>query len=103
MTAIQLFVTNRDGGERVLTVETGQSLMLAVRNAGMDLEGACDGAMACCTCHVVIDPMWADKLLPRQIEESDTLALASNITRHSRLACQIMLTEALEGLRFRLP
>lgn len=103
MTQIRLYLTSRDGGERELVVETGQSLMLAARHAGLDIEGACDGAMACCTCHVVIDPVWGPRLEPMKIEESDTLALASNLTRHSRLSCQIMLTPALDGLRFRLP
>ncbi|MBV8061387.1 MAG: 2Fe-2S iron-sulfur cluster binding domain-containing protein [Alphaproteobacteria bacterium] len=103
MTTIRLHVTDREGRESVLDVETGQSLMLAARNAGVEIEGACDGAMACSTCHVIIDSLWSAQLPPIRVEESDTLALASHPTRLSRLACQIMLTPQMDGLRFKLP
>ena len=81
----------------------GERLLDVAQQAGQPLEGTCEGQMACSTCHVIVD---ADDfpLLPRASEEEeDMLDLASHVTRHSRLACQIFLTEALESLTVRMP
>ena len=67
------------------------------------LEGACEGVMACSTCHVIVEAEDFAKLPPASEEEEDLLDLAAHATRTSRLACQIMLTEALESLTVRIP
>ena len=59
--------------------------------------------MACSTCHVVVDPEWFPKLPRAREEEEDMLDLATCATRHSRLSCQILLTEELDGLTVRIP
>lgn len=67
------------------------------------LEGACEGAMACSTCHVLISPADFDRLPPPSNEEEDMLDFAASVTRNSRLACQIWLTEGLQSLEVRMP
>jgi ferredoxin len=92
-------------GERVSEVvgEPGDSLLTLAQNDGQPLEGTCEGQMACSTCHVILDPQ-DFATLPKATEmEEDMLDLAAGATRHSRLACQIRLTEALERLTVRIP
>ena len=73
------------------------------QDAGLPLEGTCEGQMACSTCHVVVAPEWFDKLPPASEDEEDMLDLAAGVTRTSRLSCQIVLSEALDGLEVRVP
>jgi ferredoxin len=82
---------------------TGERLLDIARGAGQPLEGTCEGQMACSTCHVLIAPEDFGKLPPAREEEDDMLDLAANVTRHSRLACQIWTTDALEHLTVRMP
>ena len=70
---------------------------------GVDIEGACEGSLACSTCHVIIDPEWYGRLNEASEEEEDMLDLAFNLTRTSRLGCQIVVTEELDGLTVQLP
>ncbi|NQV56803.1 MAG: 2Fe-2S iron-sulfur cluster binding domain-containing protein [Rhodospirillales bacterium] len=83
--------------------EIGQSVMIAAQQAGLDMEGACEGVMACSTCHVVVDAKWFDKLAPPTEEEEFMLDLSYGLQRTSRLACQILMTDALDGLVVTLP
>lgn len=83
--------------------QEGQSLLELGQAIGQPLEGTCEGQMACSTCHVIIDPEWFPRLPKAREEEEDMLDLAACATRHSRLACQILLTEALDGLTVRIP
>ncbi len=91
-------------GERVFAEgKSGDSLLELGQAAGMALEGTCEGQMACSTCHVIVDPDDFAKL-PRASEaEEDMLDFAANVSRTSRLACQIWLDEALESLTVRMP
>jgi ferredoxin len=93
-----------DGENRSeVEAQPGQRLLEVAQADGQPLEGTCEGQMACSTCHVVIDPADFPKL-PRASEmEEDLLDLASHVTRFSRLACQIHLTDALDGLTVRIP
>ncbi|HEU0117633.1 MAG TPA: 2Fe-2S iron-sulfur cluster-binding protein, partial [Alphaproteobacteria bacterium] len=68
-----------------------------------EVEGACGGAMACSTCHMIVDAKWAGKLPPASDDETDMLDLAPGITKTSRLGCQIRLTPAMDGLIVKLP
>lgn len=81
----------------------GQRLLEVAQNAGMPLEGTCEGQMACSTCHVVVAPDWFGKLPPAVDDEEDMLDLAAGVTRTSRLSCQINLTADLDGLEVRIP
>ena len=67
------------------------------------MEGACEGSLACSTCHVVVDPAWAPKLVKPTEDEEDMLDLAFGLEQTSRLGCQIVMTAALDGLVVRLP
>jgi ferredoxin len=81
----------------------GQRLLDVAWAERQPLEGACEGVMACSTCHVIVDPEDFAKLAPASDEEEDLLDLASHAARTSRLACQIMLTEDIERLSVRIP
>ena len=81
----------------------GQRLLDVAWSAKQPLEGACEGAMACSTCHVIVDKADFERLPPASDEEEDLLDLAAHATRTSRLACQILLTPDLENLSVRVP
>ena len=92
------------GGERVTAEAAPGDVLLAVgQAAGMPLEGTCEGQMACSTCHVIVGAEWFGKLPPASEEEVDMLDLAADVHATSRLACQIVLDEALDGLEVRIP
>jgi ferredoxin len=92
-------------GSRVQEVNAppGERLLDVAQNAGQPLEGTCEGQMACSTCHVIVDAADFDRLPRASDEEEDMLDLAAHVTRHSRLACQIWLSEALDSLTVRMP
>ena len=92
-------------GETTQTVEakTGDNLLAVAQAAGQPLEGTCEGQMACSTCHVIVAADWFAKLTPASEDEEDMLDLASGARRTSRLACQIDLTGALDGLTVHIP
>ena len=81
----------------------GDRLLDVAQNAGQPLEGTCEGQMACSTCHVIVAAEDFGKLPPAVEEEEDMLDLAAHVTRHSRLACQIWLSEGMERLTVRIP
>jgi ferredoxin len=92
-------------GSRVSEVEApaGERLLDVAQADGQPLEGTCEGQMACSTCHVIVDAADLDRLPRASEEEEDLLDLAAHVTRTSRLACQIVLTDALETLTVRMP
>jgi len=81
----------------------GQRLLDVAWAAREPLEGACEGVMACSTCHVIVAAEDFERLPAASEEEEDLLDLAAHATRTSRLACQILLTEGLERLDVRIP
>ena len=83
--------------------EPGDNLLKIGQAAGLPLEGTCEGQMACSTCHVIVAAEWFDRLVPASEEEEDMLDFAASARRTSRLACQIDLTEELDGLRVSVP
>lgn len=91
------------GGRRDIEAEEGMSLLEIAHANGIPIEGACEGVMACSTCHVIVDPAWFPKLKAPSEDESDMLDLAYGLTRTSRLGCQIRLTAELDGLVVTLP
>ena len=92
-------------GSQVSEVEApvGERLLDIAQADGQPLEGTCEGQMACSTCHVIVDAEDFARLPPASEEEEDLLDLAVHVTRHSRLACQIILGESLEKLTVRMP
>jgi len=81
----------------------GQRLLDVASDAREPLEGACEGVMACSTCHVIVHQEDFEKLPAATEEEEDLLDLAAHVTRTSRLACQIILTEDMHSLNVRIP
>lgn len=81
----------------------GDNLLRAAQAAGMPLEGTCEGQMACSTCHIIVAAEWFDRLPEASEEEEDMLDLAAGARRTSRLACQIVLGEELDGLTVAIP
>jgi ferredoxin len=89
--------------DREVEAEPGRRLLDVAWDAKQPLEGACEGVMACSTCHVIVDEEDFAKLPPAREEEEDMLDLAAHATRRSRLACQIILTEEMKTLSVRIP
>ncbi|ABC22826.1 ferredoxin family 2Fe-2S iron-sulfur cluster binding protein [Rhodospirillum rubrum] len=92
-----------DGVRHDVEVAVGLSVLEAAHQNNIELEGACEGSLACSTCHVVVDPDWYGKLPEATEEEEDMLDMAFGLTRTSRLGCQLIMTEELDGLVLRLP
>ncbi len=81
----------------------GLSILEVAHNNDIDLEGACEGSLACATCHVILENDVYDKLGEPEEAEEDMLDLAFGLTHTSRLGCQIILTKELDGIRVKLP
>jgi 2Fe-2S ferredoxin len=93
----------RDGTPREVDAPLGLSVLEIAHRNKIDIEGACEGSLACSTCHVVVDSDWYDLLKEASEDEEDMLDLAFGLTATSRLGCQIIMTEELDGLTVRLP
>ena len=90
--------------EKLVSVNENNLTILEIAHQNdISLEGACEGSMACSTCHIVVEPSWYDKLIKASWDEEDMLDLATGLTVTSRLGCQIVLTEKLDGLKVSLP
>ena len=93
----------QDGTRRDIDAPVGLSLLEIAHRNGIDLEGACEGSLACSTCHVIVDNAWFGKLEEASEDEEDMLDLAFGLEETSRLGCQIVMTEELDGLTVKLP
>jgi 2Fe-2S ferredoxin len=93
----------RDGARREVDAPLGLSVLEIAHKYDIDIEGACEGSLACSTCHVIVDPDWYELLKDATEDEEDMLDLAFGLTQTSRLGCQIIMTEELDGLTVRLP
>ena len=93
----------RDGNEHTVEAPIGDTIVEIAHANDEDIEGACEGCMACSTCHVIVEPDWAAKLPPPSEDEEDMLDLAFGLTRTSRLGCQVTITEALTDSALRCP
>ena len=99
----KIVFVERDGGRREVDAALGLSVLEIAHKNGIDIEGACEGSLACSTCHVIVDPEWYELLKEASEDEEDMLDLAFGLTATSRLGCQIIMTEELDGLTVRLP
>jgi 2Fe-2S ferredoxin len=93
----------KNGTRREVDAPRGLSVLEIAHKHGVDVEGACEGSLACSTCHVIVDPDWFGKLARPTEDEEDMLDLAFGLEKTSRLGCQIVMTDALDGLVVRLP
>ena len=94
---------DRDGKELTVEAPLGNTILDIAHANDIDIEGACEGCMACSTCHVVVEPDWYKKLAAPSEDEEDMLDLVFGLTRTSRLGCQIEITKEMDGLRVQLP
>lgn len=92
-----------DGEPIEIDAPVGLSVLEIAHRNEIDLEGACEGSLACSTCHVIVDPAWYAQLDAATEDEEDMLDLAFGLTPTSRLGCQIIMTPELDGLTVRLP
>lgn len=99
----KLTFIERDGTRREVEAPDGLSVMEVAHLHGVELEGACEGSLACATCHVIVDPEWFGKLGEASENEEDMLDMAFGVTATSRLGCQIRMSDELDGLVVKLP
>ena len=92
-----------DGSRREVDAPEGLSVLEIAHRNKIDLEGACEGSLACSTCHVVISSEWYGRLPEAAEDEEDMLDLAFGLTQTSRLGCQIIMSKELDGLEVSLP
>ena len=99
----RLIVTTREGDTREVEAQSGLSVMEAIRDNGFDeLLALCGGCCSCATCHVHVDPAFADRLPAMSRDEDDLLDSSDDRDETSRLSCQIPFADALDGLRVRI-
>ncbi|MEM8915484.1 MAG: 2Fe-2S iron-sulfur cluster-binding protein [Pseudomonadota bacterium] len=94
---------NPDGSQIEADGKIGESVMEVATRSGVDIEAACEGSLACATCHLVADQAWHEKVGAPSDDEEDMLDMAFNVTDGSRLSCQIEVTEGLDGLVMHVP
>ena len=101
----QVTFVEHDGTQHVVDIEDGQSLMqLAVDNLVPGIDADCGGSCACGTCHVIVDGNWIDKTgAPSTDDEIQMLDLTPERAETSRLACQISISEEMDGMVVKLP
>ncbi|XP_011623574.1 adrenodoxin-like protein 1, mitochondrial [Amborella trichopoda] len=101
---ISVTFVDKDGNEKEIKVPIGMSMLEAAHENDIDLEGACEGSLACSTCHVIVmDVDHYNKLEDPTDEENDMLDLAFGLTETSRLGCQVIAKPELDGIRLALP
>jgi 2Fe-2S ferredoxin len=97
---MKLYVTDFDGVEHELEAIEGWRVMEIIRDYGFPIKAECGGACLCGTCHIYVDPEWLDKLYPPTEDETERLEEESmGLQKNSRLSCQILMSDALDGLR----
>ena len=99
----KIVFVDTDGTEEEVEAAEGLSLLEVAHLNSIDIEGACEGSLACATCHVIVEPAWFDKLDEIKEDEEDMLDLAFGLKPTSRLGCQIIVSQELDGLTVHLP
>ncbi len=99
---LHIIVTDRSGDVHTLDAVEGWRVMEIIRDHGLPIKAECGGCCACATCHVYLDADWQEKLSEMTDEEEDMLDEAFFIQDNSRLSCQLIFCEALNGLKLTL-
>ncbi len=92
-----------DGKHHEVEAPVGLSVLQVAHSNSIKLLGACEGSLACSTCHVIVDPKYYPFLPGASEEEEDMLDMAWGLTHTSRLGCQIKITQELDGLTVTIP
>lgn len=99
---MRIFVTDHEGHEHELEALEGWRVMEVIRDWGLDIKAECGGACACATCHVFVNENWVEKLEGATAEEEDMLDTVPDVELNSRLSCQILMSDELDGLQVTL-
>lgn len=99
----KIIFVEADGKEVTVDAQNGLSLLEVAHNNGISLEGACEGSLACSTCHIIVEKGFFEKLPEPSEEEEDMLDLAWGLTHTSRLGCQIIINDGLDGMKVKVP
>lgn len=99
---MHIHVTDQKGVRHTLEALEGFRVMEIIRDWGLDIKAECGGACACATCHVYVEPEWAERLHAPRDEENDMLDGAFDVAPNSRLSCQIIMSAELDGLEITL-
>ena len=95
---------NNKGDSKTIEVENGLTVMEgAIQNNIPGIDADCGGSMACATCHVYVKDEWFDKLPKKEDGEEDMLDMAFEPKKNSRLSCQIIVSDKLDGLTVNIP
>ena len=96
---MKLFVTDLEGVEHAIEAMPNWTVMEIIRDGDQPMRAECGGSCACATCHVYVNDGWMEKLPPRSDGETDMLDMALAVEPNSRLSCQIVCSEALDGIK----
>ncbi|MBO6503514.1 MAG: 2Fe-2S iron-sulfur cluster binding domain-containing protein [Kordiimonadaceae bacterium] len=103
MSTVTVTFVLHDGEEIEASGAAGSTVLELAQSAGVEIEGACEGNMACSTCHVVVDETSFSSLPEPTEDEEEMLDLATGLKRTSRLGCQIEVSPAVDGMRLEVP
>ena len=98
----KIFFIDEEGTKEILVNEK-QNILEISRKENIDIEGACEGSMACSTCHIIVHNKWYSKLKPPCDNEMEMLRLLPNYQKNSRLGCQVIITKKLDGFIYKVP
>lgn len=96
---MKIIATDRNGKEHTVEGRDGWTVMEILRDAGLPIAAECGGACACATCHVYVTDGWYEKLTPPSDAEIDMLDMALAVEPTSRLSCQLVCADALDGIK----
>ena len=99
---MQIIVTDQSGNVHELEALEGWRVMEVIRDWNLNIRAECGGACACATCHVYVDEAWLDKIPEMRDDEEEMLDEAFDVQDNSRLSCQIIMDDDLDGLRVTL-
>ena len=99
---MKIHVTDQEGKEHTLEAIEGWRVMEIIRDYGLPIKAECGGACCCATCHVYVDESWQSKLFDPRDDEIDMLDEAPDLEDNSRLSCQLIMSEELDGLKVTL-
>lgn len=99
---MKIHVTDQEGNSHELDAVEGWRVMEIIREHGLPIKAECGGACACATCHIYVDEEWMDKIPEIREEEEEMLDEAFDLKDNSRLSCQLIMDEGLDGLKVTL-
>ena len=104
ITMAKITYTDQQGNSKTIDVENGLTVMEgAIQNNIPGIDADCGGSMACATCHVYVEEKWLDKLPKPEDGENDMIDMAFEPKKNSRLSCQLIVSDELDGLQVTTP